>query len=660
MIFSILDAVRKVSQQVRDAARARLVMLAWTGLAGSVMFPCAIAQQPLANSTGTLNYPVALSINTATGEVYVLNSDYSLQYLNGSSDQQDSSCAASSGLMLPAPLSPPSIPGLPQGVALAVDPVNKLVLETGASTAQSPDPAVLSVGATAGSCAPSAVAVVGAAQNLSSLVAVDSARKKFYAVNQFNGSATDSLEVVSTASSPYAVASFPLDNNAQYSGIAVDPASGYVFVSESSNSSGNLSLFLYNPSNETVTQVIGPAGESIPAVAIFSVPNPANTQYGQLVVVGVTPPAPGMSPVVVLDTSQMQATGGTFTIQQAAALPQESSYNFVIAATLDPQSSLLYLVGASKSGSGSSATIGGPLLLSYDPKQTTQLSEESLADLSAIPFSLPQSYPPTLVFDGALKSVYLLNKDPNSTAPLLDLYQIGAAAGALNQTSRVTAQMAGDAKFSPLQIAVDARSGKLYVLSSDYATGAYGAPGLADNRLFVFDPPPPPPAPSVLTLTAPSTVLLGQPVQVGVTLTSSGTGTPTGSISLQGTLGGSPIILDVFPAWDAFGDQGSLPASVRFAAAGTYSIVASYPGDGIFGAATSQPSTVQVGKAETSLTLTGSGPYVAGTDIPLKVGLTTAESSPTGEITLSATETGSSGTVQLGSVMAASASAGGG
>jgi DNA-binding beta-propeller fold protein YncE len=238
----------------------------------------ASAQQPLINSIAATNYPYAVVVNSSSNEAYLFNSDYSLQYINGSSDQVEGTCPATLNILF-SPEFPGESPGVPAnfpGAGFAADAKNNLLFLLGADANGFPNAGVMSENAFSGNCSPSAVASLQGALNLGSLVAVDSAGQKVYVVNQQNGSDPDILDVVDYSAAPYTVTSYNLDNNAIYSGVVVDPASGFVFVSEGQNTRSNSSLYVFNPSNQTITQVVGPGGQSLPAVAIYSIPNPAN------------------------------------------------------------------------------------------------------------------------------------------------------------------------------------------------------------------------------------------------------------------------------------------------------------------------------------------------------------------------------------------------
>jgi subtilase family serine protease len=100
--------------------------------------------------------------------------------------------------------------------------------------------------------------------------------------------------------------------------------------------------------------------------------------------------------------------------------------------------------------------------------------------------------------------------------------------------------------------------------------------------------------PSTTTLNSltPTTITHGQPVNFSVTVTpQSGTGTPTGQISLQGGTGGTT------PASTAFNlSNGTASGTTNLLPGGTYSVTAHYPGDSTYAASNSSPISVTVNK----------------------------------------------------------------
>jgi len=114
--------------------------------------------------------------------------------------------------------------------------------------------------------------------------------------------------------------------------------------------------------------------------------------------------------------------------------------------------------------------------------------------------------------------------------------------------------------------------------------------------------------PSTTTLTnlSPTSIRHGQPVSISATVAAqSGSGTPTGSVSLMAAPASGNIGAGVFPLNNgvASGTSSVLPG-------GTYNVTAHYAGDSRFGASDSSPIQVTVGKenSEVQETLVGLNP----------------------------------------------------
>ena len=109
--------------------------------------------------------------------------------------------------------------------------------------------------------------------------------------------------------------------------------------------------------------------------------------------------------------------------------------------------------------------------------------------------------------------------------------------------------------------------------------------------------------PSVTTLTnlSPASVTHGQPVSISVKVApQSGSGTPTGTVSLQATPGGKNLGIDVFPL-----NNGVASGTTTLLPGGTYNVTAHYAGDANFGASDSSPDQITVSKenSQTKATL---------------------------------------------------------
>jgi subtilase family serine protease len=140
--------------------------------------------------------------------------------------------------------------------------------------------------------------------------------------------------------------------------------------------------------------------------------------------------------------------------------------------------------------------------------------------------------------------------------------------------------------------------GHSYGILSGYAAGAnYDlATGLgsvdANNLVTKWNTVTLLPSTTTLTNVSPTTVTHGQSVSFTATVKpSSGTGTPTGLVSLEG----SPTNADEGIA--AFNlTNGAVTSNTKMLPGGTYSLVAHYPGDSTYGASDSTPVSVTVNK----------------------------------------------------------------
>jgi hypothetical protein len=101
------------------------------------------------------------------------------------------------------------------------------------------------------------------------------------------------------------------------------------------------------------------------------------------------------------------------------------------------------------------------------------------------------------------------------------------------------------------------------------------------------------PSATTLSNVSPTTVTHGQPVSFTVAVKpQSGTGTPTGTVSLAG-----PTTANGKPGIGAFNlSSGSVTASTDLLPGGTYSLTAHYPGDATYGPSDSSPISVTVAK----------------------------------------------------------------
>ncbi len=136
-----------------------------------------------------------------------------------------------------------------------------------------------------------------------------------------------------------------------------------------------------------------------------------------------------------------------------------------------------------------------------------------------------------------------------------------------------------------------------------------------------------------------STLVYGASMQAKVQVAAaSGSQVPTGAVALfdQDTANGTPL-------GNAQLANGSATVTENLLPAGTHVLYASYPGDGNFGASTSNTTSVTVSQAATTMTLGSSQTTVAPDDsvlLKINIGTTTMAASPTGSVVLTDTTTG--------------------
>ncbi len=145
-------------------------------------------------------------------------------------------------------------------------------------------------------------------------------------------------------------------------------------------------------------------------------------------------------------------------------------------------------------------------------------------------------------------------------------------------------------------------SGHAYGILSGYSTGAAydRATGLgsvnAQNLVTQWSSISSLPSTTTLTSLTPTTITHGQAVSFSVTVApQSGTGTPTGTISLQGGPTSSSEGIAGFSL-----TNGTASGSTDLLPGGTYSVTAHYPGDATYGLSDSSPVGVTVGKENSS------------------------------------------------------------
>jgi hypothetical protein len=105
---------------------------------------------------------------------------------------------------------------------------------------------------------------------------------------------------------------------------------------------------------------------------------------------------------------------------------------------------------------------------------------------------------------------------------------------------------------------------------------------------------------TVLTTLSPATLVHGEQVNVSATVTAaSGSGTPTGAVSLIASPAGQAVSVDSFAL-----TSGAANGVTSLLPGGTYNVTAHYPGDGNFAASDSAPVQVTVSKEDSQIKAT--------------------------------------------------------
>ncbi|MGZ5529123.1 MAG: Ig-like domain repeat protein, partial [Limisphaerales bacterium] len=104
-----------------------------------------------------------------------------------------------------------------------------------------------------------------------------------------------------------------------------------------------------------------------------------------------------------------------------------------------------------------------------------------------------------------------------------------------------------------------------------------------------------------LTSLTPVNVTHGQPVSVSITVApKTGTGTPTGNVTLMGNPNGTPLLIDYSTM-----TNGAATWTTNLLPGGTYKVTAHYAGDGVYGGSDSTPGIqVTVGKEDSQAATT--------------------------------------------------------
>ncbi|MGA2851211.1 MAG: hypothetical protein ABSE46_19575 [Terracidiphilus sp.] len=217
--------------------------------------------------------PISVAI-TADQQAVALNSDGTLLVIDGSTDALDSDCAA------------PSLVGSGGGI-LADPALNQIYAVFGDSGSSPYELGIEKIAANGASCTPASGQAPGQFSSPPAQLAYDTynGNEYVYTILPSADAGFDEFAVVNLNSGAMTTANLGYD--ASYPWIAVDPASHLVFIG-SDGGLGTDTLYEVNPfaTGGPIAAGYGSAQDGPYSSNGFVVPNPANTSYGELVLVG--------------------------------------------------------------------------------------------------------------------------------------------------------------------------------------------------------------------------------------------------------------------------------------------------------------------------------------------------------------------------------------
>ncbi|MDE3061593.1 MAG: Ig-like domain repeat protein, partial [Acidobacteriota bacterium] len=473
--------------------------------------------------------------------------------------------------------------------------------------AETPDPA--------GNCKPSAVVELPGGLNYALSMVSDSVKSNLYVVGSYLGGSPDQLYVLNTSSfSSYSSTnpppSFFLDYASTYGQVVVDPTSHLAYLPEFGNGSSlpgsGPGFWVFDPSQSKLVRVLGYIDPSTNAqvdvsdLAIFAAGS------GKIVIV-LSNPTPSSTfqlySLLELDTTQFsffsntQAgsgfPSGVYVKPPAAAIinyPRHAAFSNIDAASFDPAHGMVYVAADLENSSGQIQPQG--LLMGYNlaPPPTV---ETIYSD--TVPQPLTSSGTTTKTYAGWGQLTF------DACANELLLFNSYAGTGSM----AISAPLAGSntvvtpiafTPFNPVGLVVNQNSGYIYAPS----VIAPISPSPSSPEVVYFAPPSTcagsggggggggGPAPDALILTnVPVSAQSGVGFSLNVVLQSSGTGTPTGIVTVVATGSGGAQSVTVPAALALAGGSAGTLASLVLPTPGMYTLSATYAGDANFAAATS-------------------------------------------------------------------------
>jgi hypothetical protein len=593
--------------------------------------------------------PVALVPSLFDSTVYALNQDGTVkEYATEGALNLGYTCPAAPGLAAPG--------ATPNTLAFDGD-----LYEVGPVTGGGGYGVVGITPPTATGCKYSPVAAIPGSPTSVVAAAGDARHHRLVVLTQDGGNTADKITGFSTGGFFFppngaltSLGQASLDQGAQYTALLTDfDGVGDTVVTEFSTPSSPGNLWIYNPASGTAIKVLGPGGVSLPAINAFIIHNPNNLGGGLLVLAnqdGLTPanisaPPLDPTPFSIIDLGKLHlliaslpAGSTSVTVPVITTISATVPYYAMLGAAYNPVNNLLYAVV----GSGTDITAVTRTILSYDPTNPAAPAETVVTDVSSIPI-----FPPVyqqLGFGAATGILQLGLSAGSGTMQFFlpgpnEVYSVGIAAGAANTVSQITgASFPNDSTFKPTAMVENSLVGNTYLASqSGNVDTLTPLPGALHNAYIDLT--------GSLVQAA-----VGQDQTVGlfayfpeVSDTNLGATQITVTAFPEDPIGPS-FTFAMDPSTDA---RGGTQVQGTFLQPGLYALVASFPGDGYFAPARSQPVNVWVAEEiPTQLLLTATS--LTPTSGLAKIFLTGSTYTPTGTITVKDFTTGLPlGTFQL-------------
>lgn len=573
--------------------------------------------------------PVVITPSAISPNVFVLNQDRSIlgfSMVNPSSYKYN--CPPAAGLITSI-YTPPT---------LAVDDQGRELYESGQSkTGLYPEVVGVGVPYSGTTCAATPAAGIAGGANGIAVSAVDDYHGRLFTVALDYGNGPDKLTEFGTsgvggASGPGAlnqIAQADLDLNGQYTSIVPDVQGtwGEVAITELDTDISPGNLWIFDPALGRAVMIVGPGGYNLPAMNAFIIHNPIDVGGGLLVLVNqdyitggnYNNPPLDKYPLTIIDLGQLHvllkasqgATSVTlpFVTNVRAAQP----FTAMLAGAFDPVTQLVYTVVSNKISSATPTRN----VISYDPYHPSAPNETVVADVAPVP--LDRANPPQIALNGAAGTLLVLTQNPNA------VYTVGIN-GTGNTASPVLADTFGDTTYQPTAIAANTMLGESYVASS------------GGNVDVILRPDGTPPQGSI-ELTAPNThAQAGSSFYLDIIShfaypDYSDLSNTSITITATPADGSAPFLFGGIGTGSTIDALNGVPGV--FQTAGTYTLVANFPGDATYPPANSPPVVVSVGQAPIA------------TQITVQPTVNSATSVGTAVVTLAGTSYAPSGTITI-------------